>query len=52
METAEENKTKQTKGITFKCKFCEKSKPLEEMVVLTTYFPPNVACRDCVKKIQ
>ena len=33
------------------CKFCENSKPLAEMVVLTTYFPPIVACRDCGKKM-
>ena len=40
------------KTITFKCKFCEKSKPLDEMVVLTRFFPPIVACRDCEKKMQ
>lgn len=37
------------KKITFKCKFCEKEKPLEEMVVLSGYFPPVITCRDCEK---
>lgn len=40
------------KKVTFKCKFCEKSKPLDEMVVLTRFFPPIVACRDCGKKMR
>ena len=48
-EKGEEAKTKE---VTFKCKFCEKSKPLDEMVVLTRYFPPIVACRDCEKKMR
>ncbi|MBI2979886.1 MAG: hypothetical protein HYY41_03560 [Chloroflexi bacterium] len=38
--------------IVFKCRFCEKSKPLDEMVVITKYFPPVVLCRDCEKKVQ
>jgi transcription elongation factor Elf1 len=39
------------KEITFKCRFCEESKLLDEMVVLTRYFPPVIACRDCEKKL-
>ncbi|MBI3931449.1 MAG: hypothetical protein HY325_05455 [Chloroflexi bacterium] len=41
-----------TKEVTFKCKFCERSKPLGEMVVLNRYFPPIVTCRDCEKKMR
>ncbi len=48
----EKEETPKTKETTFTCKFCEKSKPLAEMVVLTTYFPPVVACRDCGKKMR
>ena len=40
------------KGVTFKCRVCEGSKPLEELVVLTRFFPLIVACRDCEKKIR
>jgi hypothetical protein len=42
----------EAKEITFKCKFCGKSKPLDEMRVLTRFFPPIVACRDCEKKMR
>ena len=40
------------KEVTFKCKFCERSKPLDEMVVLTRFSPSIVACRDCEKKMR
>ncbi|MDP3879826.1 MAG: hypothetical protein Q8Q07_05935 [Dehalococcoidales bacterium] len=38
--------------ITFTCKLCEKSRPLDDMVVVMKYFPPVVVCRDCEKKIR
>ncbi len=50
--TAEKTKKKvasKTKGTTFTCKYCKKSKPLTEMVVLARFFPPLVACKDCEK---
>ncbi len=49
IEREEESKAKE---ITFKCKFCDRSKPLDEMVVITRFFPPIVACRDCAKKMR
>ena len=49
LEKGEEPKAKE---VTFKCKFCERSKPLDEMVVLSRFFPPIVACRDCEKKMR
>ena len=48
-ETEEESKEKE---ITFKCKFCEESKPIDEMMVLPGFFPPVVACRDCEKEMR
>ncbi|MFC2038956.1 hypothetical protein ACFLUG_04220 [Chloroflexota bacterium] len=33
-------------------KFCEKKKPVEQMVTVSGYFPPIVACRDCEKHLQ
>ena len=48
----EESKAKETKGITFKCRFCGRSRPLDEMMVLTRFFPPIVAYRDCEKKVR
>ncbi len=47
----EKGEGSKAKEITFKCKFCERSKPLDEMVVLTRFSPPVVACRDCGKKM-
>jgi len=57
--TAEEDNKKEenlevkgTRGVTFRCKFCGESKPLSEMRVITTFFPPLIACRDCEKEMQ
>ncbi len=50
-EVEREEKSK-AKEVTFKCKFCEKSKPLDEMVVLTRFFPLIVACKDCERKMR
>ena len=49
IEKGEESKAKK---VTFKCKSCEKSKPLDEMVVVTRFFPLVVVCRDCEKKMR
>ena len=45
-------RAKRTKEITFKCKFCERSKKLEEIRVLTRFFPPIVLCRDCEEETR
>ena len=52
--TAEADNKEQPKQkkITFKCRFCEKSKPLEDMVTLPGYFPPIVACQECERKMR
>ncbi|MFC1928854.1 hypothetical protein ACFLUK_00265 [Chloroflexota bacterium] len=49
-ETEKEEES-EVKGITFKCKLCEESKPISEMVVITSFFPPVIACQDCEKKM-
>ena len=48
-ETKREEESK-IKEVTFKCRVCESFKSLDEMVVLTRFFPLVVACRDCEKK--
>jgi len=48
----EKGEGSKAKKVTFKCKACERSKPLDEMVVLTRFFPPIVVCRDCEKKMR
>ena len=50
-ETGKEE-TSKVKNITFKCKSGERSKPLDEMVVITRFFPSIVLCRDCEKKMD
>ena len=35
--------------ITFTCKFCGKTKSLDDMRVVTRFFPPLPACKDCWK---
>ncbi|MDP2873414.1 MAG: hypothetical protein Q8P31_12875 [Bacillota bacterium] len=39
------------KEITFKCKFCGKNKPVDELRILTRFFPRLVACRECEKGV-
>ena len=51
IEIEKEGKS-EAKEITFECKFCGRSKPLDEMAVIKGYFPPIVACRDCEKKMR
>jgi transcription elongation factor Elf1 len=38
--------------VTFKCRLCEKQKPISEMKVITRFRPVIVICRDCEKEIQ
>ena len=35
--------------VTFKCRFCGEIKPLQELVRMTRFFPPVVACSGCEK---
>ncbi len=37
--------------ITFQCKSCGKLKPLNEMRVVTRFFPLLVVCKDCEKNM-
>ncbi len=48
----EKLKGKKTPEIAFKCRFCQKSKPISDMVVVTRLFPPLVACRECEKELR
>jgi len=48
----EQSESDKTKEITFKCKYCGKDKPLDDMRMITRFFPPLVACRDCERKMR
>ncbi len=49
-EALEKKETK--KQVTFKCKCCGEVKPLDEMRVITRFFPPIMACLECEKKMR
>jgi hypothetical protein len=46
------NEEKKDREITFKCKYCGKNKPLEDMRRIDRFSPPLVACRECEKKLR
>ena len=57
MATEESNNEDKTKGkrpktITFKCQSCQGQKSLEDMRVITRFFPLLVVCRDCEKEMR
>jgi len=43
---------KEAVDITFTCKFCGESKPLDEMILETRFFPILVSCRECDRTLQ
>ncbi len=53
-ETVKRNQTeaKETREVTFRCKYCGRTWPLADMKTLTRFFPPLIACRDCAEKMQ
>ena len=48
----EQSNSDKAKEITFKCKYCSRTRSLDEMRTLTRFHPPIVACQDCAKKMQ
>jgi translation initiation factor 2 beta subunit (eIF-2beta)/eIF-5 len=52
MTTDTEKQGQTEKAVTFKCKFCGKNLPLDEMSIITRYFPPIVSCKACEKTIH
>lgn len=40
------------KDVFFKCRLCEKQKPISEMKVITRFRPVIVICQNCEKDIQ
>jgi hypothetical protein len=52
-KTIEPEKTVEvkTRKLTFRCKFCDTEKPIEDMVMLRQYYPPKAACKDCARVV-
>ena len=40
-----------TRDVTFKCRLCEKQKPISEMKVIKRFRPVIIVCQDCEKVI-
>lgn len=38
-------------GVTFKCRLCEKQKPISEMKVIRRFRPVLFVCQDCEKSL-
>jgi len=51
-ELKESDKKKKSGKITFRCPSCDKYKLLEEMRVLTRFFPLIIVCRECEKEMR
>ena len=37
--------------LAFTCRFCQRLRPLQEMRMLTRFFPPLAACTECERRI-
>jgi len=53
-ETKSAGKTKKESvtQVTFKCRLCEKEKPITEMKLITRYRPVVVVCNECEKGLR
>jgi hypothetical protein len=51
-EEQSEQPDKELREVTFKCKYCGKHKPLDDMRTLDRYFPPVIVCSDCERKLR
>jgi hypothetical protein len=51
-ELTEADKKKESGEITFRCQSCDRYKLLEEMRVITRFFPMIVVCRECEKAMR
>jgi len=53
-ETKSAGKTKKESmaEVMFKCRLCEKEKPISEMKLITRFRPVIVVCRDCESTLR
>jgi hypothetical protein len=49
---ADKTKRKEPGAVIFRCQRCGKGKPIEEMRVVTRFFPLMVVCRECEREIH
>ena len=46
------SKAATTSAVTFKCRLCEKQKPISEMKIIKRFRPVIFVCQDCEKTLQ
>jgi hypothetical protein len=51
-KSAGKSKKEAAAEVTFKCRLCEKEKPISEMRQITRYRPVVVVCRECEKGVR
>ena len=52
LEEKDKAKKKGSGEITFRCQSCDKYIPLEEMRVISRFFPMLVVCPECEKEMR
>jgi hypothetical protein len=51
-KTVKQSKKETAAEVTFKCRLCEKEKPISDMKTITRFRPVVVVCRDCEKDVR
>ena len=51
-KTIKQSKKEAAAEVTFKCRLCEKEKPISDMKTITRFRPVVVVCRDCEKDLR
>jgi predicted SprT family Zn-dependent metalloprotease len=51
-KSGSKEKKQKPEEITFKCRLCEKQRPISEMKIITRFRPVIVVCRDCEKALR
>jgi hypothetical protein len=45
-------KKETTTEVTFKCRLCEKEKPISDMKLITRFRPVVIVCRECESELR
>jgi transcription elongation factor Elf1 len=51
-KSGSKEKKQKTAEVTFKCRLCEKQKPISVMKTITRFRPIIVVCQDCEKYLR
>jgi hypothetical protein len=49
---AKQPKKENVTEVSFKCRLCEKEKPISDMKLISRFRPVVVVCRDCEKNLR